>query len=61
MKWRFSCYRCPEMWYVEHKLLDKSNFVFSNKKTGRPTINCYTCERHGKVTPITGDMVGNRG
>lgn len=49
------------MWYVEHKQLDKSNFVFSDKKTGRPTINCYTCERHGKVTPVTGDMVGNRG
>jgi uncharacterized Zn finger protein len=61
MKWRFSCHRCPEMWEVEHRVLKESDFIYSPKKTGRPTLNCYTCDRHGKVTPIIGDMVGNRG
>ena len=61
MKWRFNCYRCPEIWDVEHRALDKSDFMNSDKKTGRPTLNCHTCDRHDRATPVTGEMVGNRG
>ena len=61
MKWSFSCYQCGERWEEEHRHLDANNFIYSEKKEGRPMKDCYKCKMDMVYTPITGEMVGNRG
>ena len=61
MKWRFDCFMCGERWELEHMNIEKSNFIFSKKKEGRPMVDCYKCKMDEIYTPIMGDMVGNRG
>ena len=45
----------------EHRHLTKEHFVSSEKKEGRPMVDCYECKHDSIYTPIMGDMVGNRG
>jgi len=40
MKWRFDCFLCGNRWEEEHRHLDKGHFVFSEKKEGRPMVDC---------------------
>ena len=61
MKWRFDCFLCGNRWEEEHRHLEKGHFVFSEKKEGRPMVDCYECKHHEIYTPIMGEMVGNRG
>ena len=60
MKWRFDCFVCGERWELEHVNIEKGNFIFSEKKEGRPMVDCYKCRMDEIYTPIMGDMVGNR-
>ena len=60
MKWRFDCFVCGERWELEHMNIEKENFIFSEKKEGRPMVDCYKCRMDEIYTPIMGDMVGNR-
>ena len=61
MRWRFSCFVCGETWEEEHRSLHKDDFIFSEKKEGRPMLDCYKCKMHKIYTPLMGELVGNRG
>ena len=60
MRWRFDCFVCGERWELEHRNIEEHNFMFSEKKEGRPMVDCYRCEMDGVYVPLMGDMVGNR-
>mgnify|MGYP003635607933 FL=1 len=61
MKWRFDCFVCGERWELEHAQIRADDFIFSNKKEGRPMSDCSKCKLGNTYVPIMGDMVGNRG
>tara|TARA_Y100000401_G_scaffold77185_1_gene62856 strand:+ start:246 stop:446 length:201 start_codon:yes stop_codon:yes gene_type:complete len=61
MRWRFDCFVCGERWEEEHRLIDEDHFIFSEKKEGRPMVDCYRCKMDMIYTPLVGEMVGNRG
>lgn len=58
MRWKFNCFVCGESWEVEHRGIVARDFIFSNKKEGRPMQDCTKCKQ---IVPIMGEMVGNRG
>ena len=60
MKWRFDCFVCGLRWEEHHKDIHASDFIFSEKKEGRPMVNCPDCSRDDIHTPLMGDMVGQR-
>ena len=60
MKWRFSCYACGERWEEEHRNIGAENFIYSEKKEGRPMKDCYRCRMYEIYTPIMGELIGNR-
>ena len=39
MKWRFDCFVCGERWELEHRNIEERNFMFSDKKEGRPMVD----------------------
>ena len=60
MRWRFCCFVCGERWEEEHRSLDPDHFIFSEKKEGRPMVDCYKCKMDMIYTPLMGELVGNR-
>ena len=60
VKWRFDCFVCGLRWVEEHKHIHASEFVFSEKKEGRPMVDCPACYKDDIHTPLMGDMVGQR-
>ena len=60
MKWRFDCFVCGQRWEEEHRQIDKSHFIFGEKKEGRPMLDCPKCRMDGVYVPLMGDMVGQR-
>ena len=61
MRWRFDCFVCGERWEEELRLIDEDHVIFSEKKEGRPMVDCYKCKMDRIYTPLMGEMVGNRG
>tara|TARA_R100000655_G_scaffold95461_1_gene137417 strand:- start:149 stop:310 length:162 start_codon:yes stop_codon:yes gene_type:complete len=51
---------CGETWQQEHRNISKEHFIWSEKKEGRPVVDCYECKQSEIYTPIVGDLVGNR-
>ncbi len=60
MKWKFSCFVCGFIWEREHKDIDEVDFIFSEKKEGRPMVDCPKCRMDDFHTPLIGDLVGQR-
>ena len=60
VRWRFDCFVCGLRWVEEHKVIDKQDFIFSEKKEGRPMKDCPSCQKDDVHTPLMGDMVGQR-
>ena len=60
MKWRFDCFVCGHRWEEEHRVIDKEHFIFSEKKEGRPMVDCSKCRMDGVYVPLMGDMIGHR-
>ena len=57
MKWSFSCFICGHNWKVMHRKLTNKDFVHSDKKQGRPMVDCPECLEQDIHAPIVGNLM----